>query len=58
MIEVNTLVTGMLIFAARIADVSLGTVRIIITEMARDVSNGVRSPYFLLGDRRSALKRK
>ena len=29
-----------------------------ITEMARDVSNGVRSPYFLLGGRRSALKRK
>jgi uncharacterized protein YebE (UPF0316 family) len=29
-----------------------------ITEMARDVSNGVRSPYLLLGDRRSVLKRK
>jgi uncharacterized protein YebE (UPF0316 family) len=29
-----------------------------ITEMARDVSNGVRLPYFLLNGRRSVLKRK
>ena len=37
MIDVNTLVTGMLIFAARIADVSLGTVRIIVTVQGRRV---------------------
>ena len=37
MIDVNTLVTGLLIFIARIADVSLGTVRIIVTVQGRSV---------------------
>lgn len=37
MFEVNTLMTGVLIFIARICDVSLGTVRTIITVQGRSV---------------------
>jgi uncharacterized protein YebE (UPF0316 family) len=37
MIDLNTLFTGLLIFVARIADVSLGTVRIIVTVQGRSV---------------------
>ena len=37
MTDLNTLVTGVLIFMARIADVSLGTVRIIVTVQGRCV---------------------
>jgi uncharacterized protein YebE (UPF0316 family) len=37
MFEVNTLMTGVLIFLARICDVSLGTVRTIITVQGRSV---------------------
>jgi len=35
--DLNTLVTGLIIFAARIADVSLGTVRVIVTVQGRSV---------------------
>ena len=35
MLEFNTLVTGLLIFTARIAEVSIGTVRIIVTIQGR-----------------------
>ena len=37
MFELNTLLTGMLIFLARICDVSLGTVRTIVTVQGRSV---------------------
>ena len=37
MIDLNTLFTGLFIFVARIADVSLGTVRIIVTVQGRSV---------------------
>lgn len=37
MIDLNILLTGLLIFVARIADVSLGTVRIIVTVQGRRV---------------------
>jgi uncharacterized protein YebE (UPF0316 family) len=37
MIEMNTLITGILIFAARICDVSIGTVRTIVTVQGRSV---------------------
>jgi uncharacterized protein YebE (UPF0316 family) len=35
--DFNTLVTGLLIFTARIADVSIGTVRVIVTVQGRSV---------------------
>ena len=37
MIDMNTLVTGSVIFAARICDVSIGTVRTIVTVQGRTV---------------------
>ena len=37
MLDFNTLVTGLLIFTARIAEVSIGTVRIIVTVQGRSV---------------------
>ncbi len=37
MLDTNTLVTGLLIFTARIAEVSIGTVRIIVTVQGRSV---------------------
>jgi len=35
--DFNTLVTALLIFTARIADVSIGTVRVIVTVQGRSV---------------------
>lgn len=37
MMDLNTFVTGLLIFTARIADVSMGTVRVIVTVQGRSV---------------------
>lgn len=37
MFELNTLLTGLIIFALRIVDVSLGTIRIIVTVQGRSV---------------------
>jgi uncharacterized protein YebE (UPF0316 family) len=37
MIDMNTLITGVVIFAARICDVSIGTVRTIVTVQGRSV---------------------
>ena len=37
MLDLNTLLTGLIIFAARITDVSIGTVRIIVTVQGRSI---------------------
>jgi len=37
MLDFNTLLTGLLIFAARIAGVSIGTIRVIVTVQGRSV---------------------
>ncbi|MGD9312993.1 MAG: DUF5698 domain-containing protein, partial [Desulfobacterales bacterium] len=37
MIDIGTLLTGLLIFSARIGDVSIGTIRIIVTVQGRSI---------------------